>query len=40
VKVVATGGLATLVAGLSRSISEVDEHLTLAGLRLVWERNR
>jgi type III pantothenate kinase len=40
VKVVATGGLAPLVAGLSKSIEEVDEHLTLTGLRLVWERNR
>jgi type III pantothenate kinase len=39
-KVVATGGLAPLVAGLSRCISEVDEHLTLTGLRLVHERNR
>lgn len=39
-KVVATGGLAPLVAGLSRAISEVDEHLTLEGLRLVHEMNR
>ncbi len=39
-KVVATGGLAPLVAGISRSITEVDEHLTLDGLRLVHERNR
>ncbi|MBK9519736.1 MAG: type III pantothenate kinase [Anaeromyxobacter sp.] len=39
-KVVATGGLAGLVAGLSRAISEVDEHLTLDGLRLIHERNR
>ena len=39
-KVVATGGLASLVAGLSQAISEVDEHLTLDGLRLIFERNR
>jgi type III pantothenate kinase len=40
VKVVATGGLAPLIAGVSRAISEVDEHLTLDGLRLVYELNR
>lgn len=39
-KVVATGGLAPLVAGLSRCITEVDEHLTLEGLRLIHELNR
>jgi type III pantothenate kinase len=39
-KVVATGGLAPLVAGVSKTISEVDEHLTLDGLRLLHERNR
>jgi len=39
-KVVATGGLARLIAGESEWISEVDEHLTLTGLRLIHERNR
>jgi len=39
-KVVATGGLAALVAGVSKAITEVDEHLTLHGLRILHERNR
>ena len=39
-KVVATGGLAPLMAGISKTITEVDEHLTLEGLRLLHERNR
>jgi type III pantothenate kinase len=39
-KVVATGGLAPLIASSSRFVTEVDEHLTLDGLRLVHERNR
>ncbi len=38
--VVATGGLAELVATQSSTIGQVDPYLTLEGLRLVWELNR
>jgi len=39
-QVVATGGLADLVAPHSLTIERVDAFLTLEGLRLVWDLNR
>jgi type III pantothenate kinase len=39
-KVIATGGLArALVPSVRETIDEVDDLLTLTGLRLIWERN-
>jgi type III pantothenate kinase len=39
-KIVATGGLARLVATDSKYIHTIDDMLTLEGLRLIYERNR
>lgn len=38
-KTIATGGLAGLITAGSRFLGEVDERLTLTGVRLVFERN-
>jgi type III pantothenate kinase len=39
-KAIATGGLAEAIAPFCQEIDEVDDLLTLSGLRIVWERNR
>jgi type III pantothenate kinase len=39
VKVLATGGLASLIAKESRTIEEIDDMLTLRGLSILHERN-
>jgi len=38
-RVIATGGMAELLAGEARTIEKVDPLLTLEGLRLIYERN-
>lgn len=40
VKVVATGGLARLIAGEAETIDEINAQLTLDGLRIIYERNK
>jgi type III pantothenate kinase len=40
VTVVATGGLASLMGSGSKYIREIDDLLTLAGLRIIYERNQ
>ena len=39
-RVIATGGLADRVASLTNAIHAVDHHLTLTGLRLIYELNQ
>ena len=38
-KVIATGGFASMIMGESETIDEIDHFLTLAGLRVLYERN-
>ena len=40
IKVVATGGLANLIASETDSIDYVDKFLTLEGLRVIYEKNK
>ena len=40
VKVIATGGLATLIDSETDSIDYIDKDLTLEGLKLIYEKNK
>ncbi|MDK2800769.1 MAG: type pantothenate kinase [Clostridiales bacterium] len=40
IKVIATGGLARMIASESSTIDEINSLLTLEGLRIIYERNR
>jgi type III pantothenate kinase len=39
-KAIATGGQGNMITRSSHNVKTYDEHLTLEGLRLIWERNR
>ena len=39
-KVIATGGLATMIYKESNTIDKIDHFLTLNGLRVLFERNK
>jgi type III pantothenate kinase len=39
-KVIATGGLASVICAQTRHVDEVDDDLTMAGLRILWRRNQ
>jgi type III pantothenate kinase len=39
-RAIATGGLADAIVPFCETLDEVDDLLTLTGLRLIWERNR
>lgn len=38
--VIATGGLSTLIASESKTITKIDKLLTLEGLRIIYEKNK
>ena len=40
VKVIATGGLARLIAEESKAIEEVNDFISLHGLKIIYEKNK